>query len=347
MTPDDYLWDRSGEPDPEVERLEHALGPLGHEDRPLDLPARKPAGPRRPRLLWLIPATAAAAALIVVAVIWLRPHPKPVEGWDAARVAGEARIGSRPMRESDRIPLGEWLETGDEGSVRVQVGGIGIVDVGPLSRVRVNESEGGDHRLTLERGELRAVISAPPRQFSVETPAALAVDLGCVYTLRVRDDGSALLAVELGWVSLEAQGRESFIPAGAECLSLPGRSPGTPCMSDAPETFKRALHAFDFGDPVSMKDQGARTEALGAILVASRREDALTLWHLLSRTKGGDRGRVYDALAARVAAPDGVTREGILQGDAPMYDAWWDALGFGDTSAWRRWRRPWSDVSGT
>ena len=36
---DDYLWDGSGPPDPEVARLEALLSPLAH-DAPLRLPAR-------------------------------------------------------------------------------------------------------------------------------------------------------------------------------------------------------------------------------------------------------------------------------------------------------------------
>src|SRR5918993_4851062 len=36
---DDYLWDRSGEPDPEVQQLEEILGELRYQPRPLEIPA--------------------------------------------------------------------------------------------------------------------------------------------------------------------------------------------------------------------------------------------------------------------------------------------------------------------
>ena len=36
-----YLWDRSGEPDAEVERLESLLAPLRHRGLPPVLPARR------------------------------------------------------------------------------------------------------------------------------------------------------------------------------------------------------------------------------------------------------------------------------------------------------------------
>lgn len=36
---DDYLWNRTGEPDPEVQQLEEILGTLRYQPRPLEIPA--------------------------------------------------------------------------------------------------------------------------------------------------------------------------------------------------------------------------------------------------------------------------------------------------------------------
>jgi hypothetical protein len=60
----DYLWDRSGEPDPEVERLEALLGRF-RGDTPAPVMPTVPLAPRRPRRPYL-PALVAAAALVVV-----------------------------------------------------------------------------------------------------------------------------------------------------------------------------------------------------------------------------------------------------------------------------------------
>ena len=35
---DDYLWDGSGEPDPEIRELEDILGELRYQPRPLEIP---------------------------------------------------------------------------------------------------------------------------------------------------------------------------------------------------------------------------------------------------------------------------------------------------------------------
>jgi hypothetical protein len=68
--------------------------------------------------------------------------------------------------------------------------------------------------------------------------------------------------------------------------------------------------------------------------------DAVTLWHLLGRVTASDREAVLDALASRVPLPDGITREAVMRLDKPSLDRWWDALGLGDTTLWRKWKRP-------
>ena len=60
---DDYLWDGTGEPDPEVERLEQMLSVYKYQPKKLDLPARPS--------VWFSPRLAAAAALVLMAVAGL------------------------------------------------------------------------------------------------------------------------------------------------------------------------------------------------------------------------------------------------------------------------------------
>jgi hypothetical protein len=66
---DDYLWDRSGEPDPEVERLERVLGKYRYQAKPVS-PALDSRLSRR-RGGWIRLAAVAAAILIVLAGLWI------------------------------------------------------------------------------------------------------------------------------------------------------------------------------------------------------------------------------------------------------------------------------------
>ena len=185
---------------------------------------------------------------------------------------------------------------------------------------------------------MHAVVWAPPGRLLVDIPSAVAVDLGCSYTLAVEEDGSGLLRVETGWVGFESRGLQSLVP-GRRRLSHAARSrPGTPYFETAPETLRRALVEIDFG-PGGL----ARRAALERGLAVARSRDALSLWHLLSRVDGEDRGRVFDRLAALVPPPFEVTREGILRGDPAQRDLWWDELGLGSADFWRDWTARWRD----
>src|SRR5436853_1119179 len=61
---DNYLWDRSGEPDPELQELEEILGALQYQPRSLEIPSGLQVGRRRS----LRPALAIAAGIALAAV---------------------------------------------------------------------------------------------------------------------------------------------------------------------------------------------------------------------------------------------------------------------------------------
>ena len=101
---DDYLWSRSGEPDPDIARLEALLEPLRHRPMALDL-SRTPVGrvsttpmDRRGAL-----ALAAGLVIFVAAGIWLAwIGPEPGARVSAWRIASSTRLGPSP--DSERLP---------------------------------------------------------------------------------------------------------------------------------------------------------------------------------------------------------------------------------------------------
>jgi hypothetical protein len=86
-TDGDYLWDRTGEPDPEIQQLEQVLGTLRYQPRPLDIPAGPAPLQKRalfPRLL----AIAATIAIMLLGVgLWLNLH----------RQTGQSEVAKNPV----------------------------------------------------------------------------------------------------------------------------------------------------------------------------------------------------------------------------------------------------------
>ena len=77
---DDYLWDKSGQPDPEIQKLEEILGTLRYQPKPLELPAS-----RRRSYFPLLAIAASLLLAVLVAGIWVRvrnqsvPQPQQAE----------------------------------------------------------------------------------------------------------------------------------------------------------------------------------------------------------------------------------------------------------------------------
>jgi hypothetical protein len=330
-----YLWDGTGEPDPDVVRLEELLGALRTERPAPALPARRTAT-RRLISVGIKGLSAAAALLLVAAAAWFA-FTLSGSAWTVQRVAGTPVVDGESISNRARLGVGEWLVTDAVSRASVAVARIGRVDVDPNTRMQLVESKGREHRMALERGTIHARIWAPPKFFYVNTAAAVAVDLGCAYTLQVDEHGAGLLRVTDGWVGFESQGREAFIPTGAMCATRPGIGPGTPRYEDAPSGYAEALATIDFGAP----DDPRRAAAYELILSSARRRDALTLWHLLARGTREERARVYDRLAELAPPPRGISREAILRGERGELAYWWDTLGVDTGTWWRLLKKKW------
>ena len=363
----DYLWDGSGTPDPEIEALETLLAPLGSSGEAQEAP-RGPSGERlgspgeareggvtvlraRQPALWL---AAAAVLALVLGGVWSTRRtvsqtlvvtgysptidlPSPVEpgqapkasvAWAVQEAMG-AWTGAQELAGSGQLRAGEWLETRDDGRATVEVADIGTLEIQPNTRLKLVASGEREHRVALERGEVHAVIDAPPRLFIVETPSAVAVDLGCVYTLTVTAEGKGLLRVASGWVELEAPrtspaGYGVVVPHGASARLRAGGGSSVPLFDDARPAFSRALEALEAGDDT----------ALAVLRAKARPRDSLSLWHLARRSEGEGRLAVIDAmLGLRLPLPAGFSAANLGAADDAMLMAWRERL-------WPVWDAP-------
>jgi len=259
--------------------------------------------------------------------------------WSLERVAGSPVAGARAIASSGTLVEGEWLETDASSRARLSIGTLGSADVGPGSRVKLVQAGGAERALRVERGTIDARVWAPPRFFLVETPAATAIDLGCIYTLDVDDRGNGVLLVRSGQVELRGYGLRSLVVAGTAAEMRAGAGPGTPYDSTETRAFRTSLSAIDFGE------ETGRRLAFERLLAASSRRSTITLWHLLPRVRTDERALVFDRLAALAGVPDGVDRDDVLRLDDRSLSRWRRAL----EPSWsservRLWKRAWRAV---
>jgi hypothetical protein len=283
--------------------------------------------PTRVPAKW-IPRFAAVGALaaLLLGVFWFFNNRGSITtpdgpSWVVENLLGTPRIENAEMQQQGKLRPGEMLQTDSSSKAQVEIATIGRLFVEPDTKLRLVVTKSDEHRISLEHGKIEALTWAPPRLFIVDTPSTKAVDLGCRYTLEVQKDGSSLLHVTLGMVSLENDGRASYVPASFLARTRKGDGPGTPYREDASEHFKAALDVIDFG-----KDERTRDLQATAVLAEAQDGDAVTLWHLLPRIGSPVRDDIYKRLAAIVPPPPEATHDGILALNSKMLRAWGEAI---------------------
>ena len=97
---DDYLWDKTGEPDPQVQQLEEILGTLRYQQKALEIPEDLPLPRRRNHFPWL--AIAAGVLLAILAGgLWLSTRSRGEAPSQEAKVTQPA-----PVKEVTPSPTG-------------------------------------------------------------------------------------------------------------------------------------------------------------------------------------------------------------------------------------------------
>jgi hypothetical protein len=267
---DEYLWDRSGTPDPDVERLERLLGPLA-----LDPRSTPPELASEARVSWRwIPLAAAALLTMAYGLRQLVVSDGATE--ELRLVVAETGRDLRP----------DAVFVAREGESSLELGDVGQLSLRPGSRLRVGTLDTEAVVLELEHGLLDALVSADakPGFFNVDTPAARCVDLGCAYTLTVDEEtGDALVEVRLGRVAFRDGRREVFVPEGAACAATRATGAGTPLYVKGTSPAL-ALAALEY-DAARGAAPDVRLRAAEALVAAAEGAGAeageLPVWHLL------------------------------------------------------------------
>jgi len=110
---DDYLWDKSGEPDPQIQELEEILGTLRYQPKPFEIPRDVPATGRRK----YFPLLAIAATLLVAllaAGIWFRMRTSN------SVQPQQARVPEAPPVEKVIAPVGPEKSPAPEKNILVR-----------------------------------------------------------------------------------------------------------------------------------------------------------------------------------------------------------------------------------
>ena len=324
------------EDDPDIRRLQSLLAPYAYTP-PREIPAFAPRRRRMSRpLAWAAAACMLLALGITTSLAWRLAWPEAA-AWQLQAHGGEARLDGRAFTGRARLPVGGELRTAQGARVHLDIARIGTARLGPNSRLRLETTRAGEHRLRLLEGELWTRVWSPPGHFGLHLPGAEALDMGCEFTARSDAAGNGELHVRSGWVQVQARGREVMVPEGTRVRLVAGRGAGTPHDLQASPAFLAALAAIDANDPAATPS----ATQLDALLAHARAQDAISLLTLLSQHPDLARGPVFDWLARTLPTAAPVRREDVAAHPVQALEPWWRALPYPRA---KRWWLHWPDA---
>ncbi len=239
-------------------------------------------------------------------------------GWKVTNAGGVSTLGSKLISGTADLYEDEVLSTGESSEATIFIPDIGRIFVKPRTQIT---RPGGKYMLKLQRGTIYAIKKNATVFLHIEIPGGEVSDyfLGGSYTLSVDDQGISHLFEGDGWDLVTSYGGESLVPPNYHCEVRPGIAPGIPYSKDASEKLKQAAFQLSFE-----RDDNT---LLPTILDEAKKHDAVTLWNLIKRSSKEKRGSIFDKLNDMIAAPQGVSREGVIKLDKNMMQKWLAVMG--------------------
>ncbi len=251
----------------------------------------------------------------------------PATYWIVEKISGYPTIESKILTSQGILKVGEKLFTDSQSRAQLKIGNIGEIDIEPESMIQIEETPLSEHSLMLNKGKISTRTWVTPKLFSIKTPSAHIIDLGCAYYLSVDENKTTSVIVKSGWVLVEQNNKKSLVPQDASCLAQALVGLGTPHSNDASSLFKESLYNLDF--------VGNNEKELSVLLSEARTKDLITLFHLLKYLDQESREKIYDKISTLSTIPQRITRENIVSGDRDTLGRLWVALGLGSISTYQ------------
>lgn len=174
------------------------------------------------RTVWMGSLTASAALGVLLGVLVLRgstpavPRPENLAHFDLVIGGGAVQSGI--------VAAGQVLESGKHGHIEVALAQTRL-DISPDSRVRFEQLDGDEVRLTLVQGRVDVAFHPARKgeqQLSVETAAARVVVVGTRFAVEADAARSTRVSVSEGTVRVEPRrGRSTLLVHAGEQVLVP------------------------------------------------------------------------------------------------------------------------------
>ncbi|MCX6151632.1 MAG: FecR domain-containing protein [Ignavibacteriales bacterium] len=255
--------------------------------------------------------------LIAILVICLYLYTSLQENypWEIIKSEGSYVIQNR-LTDQKKFYLDDKLITHDYSNVTVKIADFGLLHIDQNSIIKLIDAQKGENRIKLFQGSVSANTWTQTGKFSIETQNAITTENKSNFKINYFADTTTVINVISGFVEINSGNNVFMLPEGYT-FKIHQNETGIPVNNSSTGNLKIALIEFE-----KKHDQNS----FNIILNESAEFDALTLWHIFPLIDEHLRGKLFDKLNSFYAAPNGVTKQGILELNKEMLKKWWDEI---------------------
>ncbi|MGE5804193.1 MAG: anti-sigma factor family protein [Ignavibacteria bacterium] len=254
---------------------------------------------------------AGSIILVVIAVIIIVKLGSNVP-WQLSGVQGQYKVNGKLLAGGE-LNNDDILET-FSNSVAIMIPEMGQVSLNPWSKIQKK----GSYNFSLSKGDITAENKNAAESFiaQVFTSEIKCTGSGVTYKVKINNNNTAELNVSKGRAIVTGNKLESVVTPGFVCR-IREKGPEIPISLNSSEETKKAYELLSY-----YNDQ----DALNEVLNLSGLADGISLWHLLKRITGDNRGAVFNKLYSLYSPPKGVDQESILRLKEEALNKWFNQI---------------------
>jgi hypothetical protein len=259
----------------------------------------------------LVITIAGSIILVVIAVILIANLGSNVP-WQLNGVQGQFKVNGRILTGGE-LNNDDILETFSNSAV-IMIPEMGQVSLNPWNKIQKKSS----YNLLLSKGDLTAENKNAEESFTAQVfnSEIKCAGTGVAYKLKINNDNTADLTVSNGRAIVTGNKLESVVTPGLICR-ISEKGPEIPMSLNSSEETKKAFELLSY-----YNDQ----DALNKVLNQSGLAEGISLWHLLKRITGDNRGAVFNKLYSLYPPPKGVDQESILRLKEEALNRWFNQI---------------------
>ncbi|HVO73316.1 MAG TPA: zf-HC2 domain-containing protein [Ignavibacteriaceae bacterium] len=252
-----------------------------------------------------------AVSVVLIIIVILIKFSGGVS-WQVSGLQGQYKINGKILAGGE-LNEDDALETFSNSAVIIVPEG-GSVNLNPWSKIQRKE----ENVLLLLKGGFTSESRGSKESFRAQVFGSEIKCKGASveYKTEFNNDKSAELSVFKGKVIITGSSLESIVIPGFIC-SITEKGPGIPVNTKSSNEVKKAFEILSF-----YKDQ----DSFNKILNEGGLEDGVSLWHLLKRINGDNRGALFNKLYSLYVPPKGVDQESILRLKDDALNSWLEKI---------------------